>query len=42
VVQRTCVGCGVCEEKCPTAPPSITIVSRKKWQPQALKVKVQA
>ena len=42
VVQRTCVGCGVCEEKCPTVPPSITIVSRKKWQPQSLIVKVQA
>ena len=31
VVQRTCVGCGVCEEKCPTSPPSITIIPRKKW-----------
>jgi ferredoxin-type protein NapG len=42
VIQRTCVGCGVCEEKCPAVPPSITIVSRKKWQPQGLKAKVQA
>jgi ferredoxin-type protein NapG len=31
VVQKTCVGCGVCEEKCPTAVASITIVPRLKW-----------
>ncbi len=28
VVTETCVGCGVCEEKCPTPEPSITIVPR--------------
>jgi len=31
VVQKTCVGCGVCEEKCPTATASITIVPRLQW-----------
>ncbi|MBF0239080.1 MAG: 4Fe-4S dicluster domain-containing protein [SAR324 cluster bacterium] len=32
VVQRTCVGCGVCEMKCPTPVPSITITPRLKWK----------
>jgi len=32
LVQETCVGCGMCEEKCPTAKASITIVPRKKWK----------
>lgn len=31
MVQKTCVGCGVCEEKCPTFTPSITIQPRLKW-----------
>lgn len=31
VVQRTCVGCGVCEMKCPTPLPSITTVPRMKF-----------
>jgi len=35
VVQQTCVGCGLCEEKCPTAVPSITIIPRKKWETSA-------
>ncbi len=35
VVQKTCVGCGVCEEKCPTAVASITIVPRLKWTGEA-------
>ncbi|NQU65730.1 MAG: 4Fe-4S dicluster domain-containing protein [SAR324 cluster bacterium] len=30
-VQKTCVGCGMCEEKCPTPQASITIVPRLKW-----------
>jgi len=30
-VQKTCVGCGVCEEKCPTPTASITITPRLKW-----------
>ena len=30
-VRKTCVGCGVCEEKCPTPVPSITITPRLKW-----------
>lgn len=30
-IQKTCVGCGMCEEKCPTLPASITIVPRLKW-----------
>ncbi|MDH5750913.1 MAG: 4Fe-4S dicluster domain-containing protein [Deltaproteobacteria bacterium] len=32
VVQKTCVGCGVCEEKCPTSEPAITIVPRLRWK----------
>ncbi len=32
VVQHTCVGCGFCEEKCPTKPTSITIIPRRKWE----------
>ncbi len=32
VVQKTCVGCGVCEMECPTPEPSITIVPRLKWK----------
>lgn len=28
VVQNTCVGCGKCEQECPTAPASITITPR--------------
>ncbi|MBF0279695.1 MAG: 4Fe-4S dicluster domain-containing protein [SAR324 cluster bacterium] len=32
IVQKTCVGCGVCEMKCPTPEPSITIVPRLKWK----------
>jgi ferredoxin-type protein NapG len=35
LVQETCVGCGLCEEKCPTAKASITIVPRKKWKAHA-------
>jgi ferredoxin-type protein NapG len=30
-VRKTCVGCGVCEEKCPTPAASITITPRLKW-----------
>jgi ferredoxin-type protein NapG len=30
-VRKTCVGCGVCEEKCPTPVASITITPRQKW-----------
>lgn len=30
-VRKTCVGCGVCEEKCPTPIASITITPRLKW-----------
>jgi ferredoxin-type protein NapG len=32
VVQKSCVGCGVCEEQCPTSPASITITPRLSWQ----------
>ncbi|MBF0288158.1 MAG: 4Fe-4S binding protein [SAR324 cluster bacterium] len=32
VVQKTCVGCGVCEMECPTPAPSITIMPRLKWK----------
>lgn len=31
LVTKTCVGCGVCEEKCPTSNASITIIPRLKW-----------
>jgi ferredoxin-type protein NapG len=30
-VRKTCVGCGVCEEKCPTPAASVTITPRLKW-----------
>ena len=30
-VRKTCVGCGVCEEKCPTPVASITITPRLNW-----------
>ncbi len=30
-VRKTCVGCGVCEEKCPTPVASITVTPRLKW-----------
>jgi len=30
-VRKTCVGCGVCEEKCPTPVASITITPRMEW-----------
>ncbi len=30
-VRKTCVGCGVCEEKCPTLVASIKITPRLKW-----------
>ncbi len=30
-VRKTCVGCGVCEEKCPTPVASITITPRLSW-----------
>ncbi|MCP4671946.1 MAG: hypothetical protein GY857_11645, partial [Desulfobacula sp.] len=30
-VTKTCVGCGVCEEKCPTKVASITITPRLEW-----------
>jgi len=30
-VRKTCVGCGVCEEKCPTPVASIKIIPRMKW-----------
>jgi ferredoxin-type protein NapG len=30
-VRKTCVGCGVCEEKCPTPVASITITPRLEW-----------
>jgi len=30
-VRKTCVGCGVCEEKCPTPVASITITPRLQW-----------
>jgi ferredoxin-type protein NapG len=33
-VRKTCVGCGVCEEKCPTPVASITITPRQKWSEQ--------
>ncbi len=35
VVQQTCVGCGLCEEECPTPKASITIIPRKKWEASA-------
>jgi ferredoxin-type protein NapG len=31
-VQSTCVGCGKCEEVCPTEPASITTTPRLRWQ----------
>jgi len=34
-VRKTCVGCGVCEEKCPTPVASITITPRLKWSEMA-------
>ncbi|MFH2131892.1 MAG: 4Fe-4S binding protein, partial [bacterium] len=34
IVQETCVGCGLCEEKCPTTTASITITPRLKWSGQ--------
>lgn len=30
-VRKTCVGCGVCEEKCPTPVASVTITPRLEW-----------
>ncbi len=30
-IRKTCVGCGVCEEKCPTPTASIKITPRLKW-----------
>ncbi|MDM8541699.1 4Fe-4S dicluster domain-containing protein [Desulfococcaceae bacterium HSG9] len=30
-VRKTCVGCGVCEEKCPTPAASVKITARLKW-----------
>ncbi len=33
-VRKTCVGCGVCEEKCPTPVASITITPRLEWSEQ--------
>jgi NAD-dependent dihydropyrimidine dehydrogenase PreA subunit len=30
-VRKTCVGCGICEEKCPTPAASVTITPRLKW-----------
>jgi ferredoxin-type protein NapG len=30
-VRKTCVGCGVCEEKCPTPVASVQITPRLKW-----------
>lgn len=30
-VRKTCVGCGVCEERCPTQVASVTITPRLKW-----------
>jgi len=30
-VRKTCVGCGVCEEKCPTPVASVKITPRLKW-----------
>ncbi len=30
-VRKTCVGCGFCEEKCPTPVASVTITPRLKW-----------
>jgi len=33
-VRKTCVGCGVCEEKCPTPIASITITPRLEWSEQ--------
>jgi len=30
-VRKTCVGCGVCEEKCPTSVASVTITPRLEW-----------
>ncbi|MCP4371883.1 MAG: 4Fe-4S dicluster domain-containing protein [Deltaproteobacteria bacterium] len=30
-VRKTCVGCGVCEEKCPTPVASIKIIPRLRW-----------
>ncbi|MBU2646247.1 4Fe-4S dicluster domain-containing protein [bacterium] len=35
IVQETCVGCGLCEEKCPTTTASITITPRLKWSGSA-------
>ncbi len=30
-IRKTCVGCGICEEKCPTPTASITVAPRLKW-----------
>ena len=32
VVQKTCVGCGTCEMKCPTQIPSIVVIPELKWK----------
>ncbi|MEC8238249.1 MAG: 4Fe-4S binding protein [SAR324 cluster bacterium] len=34
MVNQTCVGCGVCEERCPTEDASIEVIPRKKWKPR--------
>jgi NAD-dependent dihydropyrimidine dehydrogenase PreA subunit len=32
VIEDGCVGCGVCQDQCPTEPKSIIVLSREVWE----------
>jgi ferredoxin-type protein NapG len=38
VIEKGCIGCGVCQQRCPTEPKSIIVLSREIWEAKRRRV----